>query len=307
MPVEDPDHRLDRNAQQGQDLVGENSSNSQEEEEDGEGEQGEGDDSEEDDFGEEQVSWIEWFCGLKGNEFFVEVDDDYAQDDFNLTDLSSVLYHYYDCDVYRESLNMILDYDDLGEMNDREGRKDPNGSGGIIDQASQCLYGLIHARFILTTRGMSAMFEKYNSYFYGTCPLMDCHSQHQAVLPIGMYDAVGKGGTRVFCPRCKELYLPKSAKLTSIDGAFFGTSFPHLFFLTYPQWKPSSEPRPYIPRIFGFKVNNRAKAKQWREQQQALAIQQQAAAVALNGEKGVSKPFTDSEQEAQRTTGAPPK
>lgn len=28
--------------------------------------------------------WIQWFCDLEGHEFFIEVDEDFIRDNFNL-------------------------------------------------------------------------------------------------------------------------------------------------------------------------------------------------------------------------------
>jgi len=186
----------------------------------------------------EETSWISWFCSLKGNEFFAEVDEDYIEDDFNLTGLSSMVPN------YDYALDMILDRDtdDLTEEQQE-----------IVESAAEMLYGLIHARYILTSRGLSQMVEKYNNVEFGRCPRVFCHGQ--PVLPVGQSDIPRTNTVKLFCSKCQDIYYPKLTRHQNIDGAYFGTTFPHLLFQTYPELVPTKPSFSYVPRIFGFKIH----------------------------------------------------
>tara|TARA_B110000285_G_scaffold200437_1_gene234346 strand:- start:534 stop:821 length:288 start_codon:yes stop_codon:yes gene_type:complete len=86
------------------------------------------------------------------------------------------------------------------------------------------LYGLIHARYITSAVGMAKIYHKFQSGLYGHCPRALC--DRQKVIPVGMSDNMKVSRFKVYCPRCEEVYIPKF-KYVNIDGAFFGTSFPH--------------------------------------------------------------------------------
>jgi casein kinase II subunit beta len=49
--------------------------------------------------------WINWFCDIEGHDFFVEVDDDFIQDSFNLYGLKQLIPR------YEDALEMILSSD----------------------------------------------------------------------------------------------------------------------------------------------------------------------------------------------------
>ncbi|RDX64922.1 putative casein kinase II subunit beta-4, partial [Mucuna pruriens] len=182
---------------------------------------------------EDDTSWISWFCNLRGNEFFCEVDDDYVQDDFNLCGLSSQV-PYYDY-----ALDLILDVESShGDIFTEEQNE-------MIESAAEMLYGLIHARFILTSKGMAAMLHKYKNYDFGRCPRVYCSGQ--PCLPVGQSDIPRASTVKIYCPRCDDIYYPKS-KYQDIDGAYFGATFPHLFLMTYGNLKSQKPSQNYVPR-----------------------------------------------------------
>ncbi|CAM8885330.1 unnamed protein product [Rhodiola kirilowii] len=191
---------------------------------------------------DDDASWISWFCNSRGNEFFCEVDEEYIEDDFNLCGLSDQVSH------YEHALDLILDYEfcpdaDLFTEEQHE----------AVESAAETLYGLIHARYILTSKGLSAMLGKYKNSDFGRCPRVFCAGQ--PCLPVGQTDIPKSSTVKIYCPKCEDVYYPRSKYQGNVDGAFFGTTFPHLFLMSYGHLKPQKQSQSYVPRIFGYKVH----------------------------------------------------
>lgn len=151
--------------------------------------------------------------------------EDFIEDDFNLTGLNALV------PFYKEALEMILDV----EAPEEDSLKIPDVS--IVESSAELLYGLIHQRYILTRIGMQQMVEKYQAGHFGYCPRVFCHSH--PVLPCGRSDLPGLDTVKLFCSNCIDNYSPPSSRFHGVDGAFFGTTFPHLLFQCYRDLLPS--------------------------------------------------------------------
>ena len=204
---------------------------------------------------EEEVNWISWFVSLKGNEYFCEIEEDYIQDDFNLTGLS-IMVPFYDY-----ALDMMLDIEIPSDKLTEDQLE-------IVETAAEVLYGLIHARYILTIKGMARMAEKYAQVDFGRCPRVHC--QGQPVLPIGISDIPRNHSVNTFCPKCRDVFYPKSARQANLDGSYFGTTFAHLFLLVHANAIPSPSQQVYVPRIFGFKIHS--SSSYWKAHGKGVSI-----------------------------------
>ncbi|KAA8649208.1 casein kinase 2 regulatory subunit [Aspergillus tanneri] len=196
-------------------------------------------------------SWISSFCSLMGHEYFAEVSEDFIEDDFNLTGLQSQV------PMYKEALEMILDVEpeeDEEEEEEEEEEDDDEILGdekppgyrragerrhtrvasdlSVIESSAELLYGLIHQRYITSRPGIQQMLEKYEMQHFGICPRVYCNGCK--VLPVGRSDTPGQETVKLFCPSCQDLYTPPNSRFHSVDGAFFGTTFGCLFFMTFP-------------------------------------------------------------------------
>ncbi|KAI8922870.1 casein kinase II regulatory subunit-domain-containing protein [Entophlyctis helioformis] len=252
-----------------------------------------------------EVSWITWYCSLPEHDFFLEVPEEYIEDDFNLAGLSTLV------PLYDEALDMILDLEvdtSDSDASDRDSRMhggqiqqqqqqqhhslhqqdDPDlhlrdsgsGSSGpgangnmtalamansgsmastgsrngpksashlrMVEASAEILYGLIHARFLLTKQGLQVMGQRYEHLEFGRCPRAGCGGC--GVVPSGQSDIPGVEPVKMYCPRCTDLYHPKKARFHNIDGASFGTTFASLLFLTLPH---------LVPAVFSFSGDGR--------------------------------------------------
>ena len=210
---------------------------------------------------EEPIDWIHWFCKLKGNEYFVEVDENFIKKEENLEGIKT-----------KNFLKVIL-----SEKN----TKDFDLTKELLEELQDIreIYGYIHKRFINTPEGLGLMREKFINGVFGYCPRMLCNKQ--VVLPVGLSEDMRYSQVKVFCPLCQEVYKPrdifygysdkKIIKFDLPDGVFFGTSFPQTFLMHFPDLDPRiNAPLRYIPKLYGFRIFGKYGSKYYSENKEEL-------------------------------------
>jgi hypothetical protein len=55
---------------------------------------------------------------------------------------------------------------------------------------------------------MNAMYEKYKACDFGRCPRVLCDGQ--PCLPVGTCDVPRQSTVKIFCPKCQDIYYPRS-------------------------------------------------------------------------------------------------
>ena len=223
------------------------------------------------------ADWIQWFCSMEGHDFFCEVDRSFigtififsrarrrrksksvltttntkkTESRFNLYGINTEVTN------FNEGLNIILDYVSSDSSSADDWNRDDWSRKEWMD-----LYGRIHARFILTARGQQLMLQKYLSEEFGRCPRVYCEGH--PVLPVGLSNKPGKHRVMAFCPKCQDVFIPPNTLAARyVDGAYFGSTFPHFFLMQYPDHVPPRPDVTYSPRIFGYKIHSSSPAFQ---------------------------------------------
>ncbi|KAI8428580.1 hypothetical protein MSG28_007328 [Choristoneura fumiferana] len=152
------------------------------------------------------------------------VDEDYINDKFNLTGLNEQVPH------YRQALDMILDLEPDDDLDDNPNQSD------LVEQA-----------------GIGQMLEKFQAGDFGHCPRVYCECQ--PMLPLGLSDVRSEAMVKLYCPKCMDVYTPKSSRHHHTDGAYFGTGFPHMVFMVHPEYRPKRATVQFVPRLYGFKIH----------------------------------------------------
>ena len=110
--------------------------------------------------------------------------------------------HWLQVPYYDYALDLILDTESpSNEILNEEQHE-------LVEGAAEMLYGLVHVRYILTARGMAAMFQKYKAAEFGRCPRVSCDGQ--SCLPVGTSDVPRSATVKLFCPKCEDIYFPRS-------------------------------------------------------------------------------------------------
>ena len=181
-----------------------------------------------------QGGFIRWFCSLNGHGFLVEPSREFIGDSFNLIDFKEMpeFAPMQERFEWEDALKFLMCHKTPSQK-DLDDPVFQELFGHIQD-----LFGLIHARFIVSHEGLQQLKVKYLNRDYGSCERVSCEGER--MLPIGQSSQLGEQRVKVYCPRCQEVYLPQNHLMTDLDGAWFGgQSVCNMLFKTYPDLYPS--------------------------------------------------------------------
>jgi casein kinase II subunit beta len=184
-------------------------------------------------------SWVKQFCQRRVNSWYVRIAFEYLNDRFN----------YYGLEGYVPNFRLAREL--ITDTHSLEWRYLSDSAIIEIHEQGKQLYGLIHARWICTTRGLSLMRRKaFKKRRYGLCPRFYCRSV--PLLPMGTSPIPNRHSAKLFCVRCADIYKPPPEK--RFDGAHFGPAFPSVFLVICHDCDGRGRFFPPTHRIFGFKI-----------------------------------------------------
>lgn len=183
--------------------------------------------------------WLQTFLELPKSRYFVRIDEEFLANSFNVFGL-------------KPKVSQFSAAYELLRRNKVNPRDDPQVTFEEIAEQAEILYGLLHVRFITTKPGLHLMLEKYQKGEFQACPRVFCRGTQ--CLPYGISEELGKETIKMYCPCCCDIYRVNNPELASIDGAFFGPNWVHMFLHKYKQLVPKDRPRVYVPKIFGFRI-----------------------------------------------------
>lgn len=189
-----------------------------------------------------QESWVDWFLAGPLGRWFVRVDDSFLTTEHNYYGIQQKVPNFH------MAYELIIGPKLSVEAQHKNWPKD-------IDVYGTCLYGFLHARYLLTSAGLEKMYAKYTENAFPSCPRTLCCGFQ--MLPMGRSDVIGHDDIKFFCPNCQKIYNAPIDTSLLVDGAFFGPSWIHLFIAKFNEFRPKEPLKVYIPRIYGFRTAER--------------------------------------------------
>ena len=143
--------------------------------------------------------------------------------------------------IYRRALRLILNEGIEDDQDDTKTDEDLIIPPYAIQKAAEALYLMIHARFVISPRGLEAIRQvmTMDNTVFGKCPRSTCRGT--GLLPYGYSNDYTSANTASattsksslchrYCPSCGEVWISWDSKT---DGCAWGPSWCHLFLMCF--------------------------------------------------------------------------